>query len=81
MAVFGKADSIGLAMSQSFTNSQQRQYQECHACTFPTAYMGTPKSAMSSHELAVPLILLPYLQRTASDPRPAVLMTCGLAGK
>ncbi|KAF2621154.1 P-loop containing nucleoside triphosphate hydrolase protein [Macroventuria anomochaeta] len=29
---------------------------------------------------AVPPSLLPYLQRTPSDPRPVVIMTCGLAG-
>ncbi|KAJ8114432.1 hypothetical protein OPT61_g3687 [Boeremia exigua] len=28
----------------------------------------------------VPAALLPHLQRTPSDPRPIVLMTCGLAG-
>jgi predicted kinase len=36
---------------------------------------------MVEHELTVPAILLPHLQRTPSDPRPVVLMTCGLAGR
>ncbi|KAJ4985039.1 hypothetical protein SVAN01_09482 [Stagonosporopsis vannaccii] len=37
-------------------------------------------SAMSANDFAAPTILLSRLQRTASDPRPVVLMTCGLAG-
>lgn len=35
---------------------------------------------MSAHEFLIPSTLLSRLSRTASDPRPVVLMTCGLAG-
>lgn len=36
---------------------------------------------MSTNEFVVPPTLLTHLQRTTSDSRPVVLMTCGLAGK
>ncbi|KAF1924130.1 P-loop containing nucleoside triphosphate hydrolase protein [Didymella exigua CBS 183.55] len=35
---------------------------------------------MADPGVPVPEVLIPHLQRTPSDPRPVVLMTCGLAG-
>lgn len=56
------------------------QLTQPHDADPPMQHTFTPDDEPDSARESIPPVLSPHLQRTQSDPRPVVLMTCGLAG-